>query len=355
MSTSYTAFQKQADRGFFPGTTMAAPYTGWSSAAPTEGGAPATPEQIRSQEAWTEGFKEGLVNAVKGDAFRGLARGGLREIADTLDFMQDAPVRTAFITPMLLGRGVTYMTGSNKAENGIRKTRNFLNNILNFGGHQITGGLRGVSNAKLLDPKHLSREAYDQAVLAGRGGVVAADLAISGRLPAKALNILAATQLPDAATQGAASVESVIRETRSAAKERAVHAAHSDLFARKYKPAGPVVEWQPDIQNVSGIPTSVMDAAAIEEIKKDPAVSAEIRKQRIQDYRDVIKYDNAVKQLKQTTKQIGGAGAGGLVGLTAAHQITKRIPVLQKKRILRYLINLLTASGAGYAGWRLFK
>lgn len=325
---------------------MPVPHTGRSAAAPTEGAIPATPEQIRSQEAWTEGFKAGLAGALKGDGFRGLTRGALHETADTLDFIQNAPVRTAFIPPMLIGKGITYTTGNDKAEQGIRKTRNFLNNLLNFSGHQITGSMRQIADTKALDPKHLSQEAYDQSVLAGKGGIMAADLAISGKLPTKALNILAATEIPDAVTQGAAAVEPVVKEMRSAARRQAGHDAMVGYFKnRTQTPAGPFIAHVPKLEK------NFINDLAISEAAMDPEGSEILN--RIDQDADTINTQRAIKELKQLAKQTAGAGAGGLIGLTAAHQITRRIPALKKRRILRYLLNAAAAGGLGYAGWKL--
>lgn len=343
---TYEAFKKQADRSFFPGSTMPVPYTDRSSAAPTEGAIPATAEQIRSQEAWKEGFKEGLAGALKGDGFRGLARGALHETADTLDVIQNAPVRTAFIPPMLIGKGITYTTGNDKVEQGIRKTRNFLNNLINFSGHMVTGGMRHLAETKALDPEHLSQEAYDQSVLAGKGGIMAADLAISGKLPTKALNILAATEIPDAVTQGAAAVEPVVKELRSAARRQAGHNAMTEYFKNRTRtPAGPFIAHVPKLEK------NFINDLAISEAAMEPEGSEILN--RIEQDADTINTQRAIKELKQIAKQTAGAGAGGLIGLTAAHQITKRIPALKKRRILRYLLNAAAAGGLGYAGWKL--
>lgn len=325
---------------------MPVPHTGRSAAAPTEGALPATPEQIRSQEAWKEGFKEGLTGALKGDGLRGLTRGALHETADTLDFIQNAPVRTAFIPHMLIGKGITYTTGNDKVEQGIRKTRNFLNNLINFSGHMVTGGMRHLADAKALDPKHLSQEAYDQSVLAGKGGIMAADLAISGKLPTKALNILAAIEIPDAVTQGAAAVEPVVKELRSAARRQAGHDAMVGYFKnRTQTPDGPFITHVPKLEK------NFINDLAMSEAANDPE-GVEIL-DRIEQDADTINTQRAIKELKQLAKQTAGAGAGGLIGLTAAHQITKRIPALRKRRILRYLLNAAAAGGLGYAGWKL--
>lgn len=343
---TYKAFKKQADRSFFPGSTMPVPYTDRSSAAPTEGAIPATPEQIRSQEAWKEGFKEGLAGAFKGDGVRGLTRGALHETADTLDFIQNAPVRTAFIPPMLIGKGITYTTGNDKAEQGIRKTRNFLNNLLNFSGHMVTGGMRQLADTKALDPKHLSQEAYDQSVLAGKGGIMAADLAISGKLPTKVLNVMAATELPDAITQGAAAVEPTVKALRAAARRQAGHDAMVGYFKnRTQTPAGPFIAHVPKLEK------NFINDLAMSEAANDPE-GAEIL-DRIEQDADTINTQRAIKEFKQLAKQTAGAGAGGLIGLTAAHQITKRLPALKKRRILRYLLNAAAAGGLGYVGWKL--
>ena len=325
---------------------MPVPYTGRSAAAPTEGATPATAEQMRSQKAWKEGFKEGLAGALKGDGFRGLARGALHETADTLDFIQNAPVRTAFIPPMLIGKGITYTTGNDKAEQGIRKTRNLLNNLLNFSGHMVTDGMRQLADARVLGLKHLSQEAYDQSVLAGKGGIMAADLAISGKLPTKVLNVMAATELPDAVTQGAAAVEPVVKEIRSAARRQAGHDAMVDYFKnRTQAPAGPFIAHVPKLEK------NFINDLAMSEAAMDPE-GAEIL-DRIEQDADTINTQRAIKELKQLAKQTAGAGVGGLIGLTAAQQITKRIPALKKRRILRYLLNAAAAGGLGYAGWKL--
>ena len=347
---TYEAFKKQADRSFFPGSTMPAPYTGRSAAAPKEGAPALTLEQQARldawNDAWSEGFKEGLAGAIKGDGWRGLARGALQETADTLDFIQDAPIRTAFIPPMLVGKGITYTTGNDKVEQGIRKTRNFLNNLLNFSGHQVTGGMRDIAKAKALDPKYLSQDAYDSAVMAGKGGIMAADLAISGKLPTKVLNVMAATELPDAITQGAAAVEPVVKEIRSAARRQAGHDAMVAYFKnRTQAPAGPFIAHVPKLEK------NFINDLAMSEAANDPE-GAEIL-DRIEQDAETLETQHALKELKQLAKQTAGAGAGGLIGLTAAHQITKRIPALKKRRILRYLLNAAAAGGLGYAGWKL--
>ena len=336
---------------------MPASHPGRSAAAPTKGGVPATQEQRRSQEAWVEGFNEGLAGALAGDGYRGVARGALREAADTIDFVQDAPVRAAFIPPMLLGKGITYTTGNDKAEQTIRKTRNFINNLLNAGGHAVTGGMRDLANVKALDPKYLTQDAYNQAVLAGQGGILAADLATFRKLPTGLQGALNAVQLSDVGTRIPAAVEAGIKDAIKAQHEANIPLASHDVnlmrFSRKYKPNGPLVKWSPDIPSVNGIPTSIEDIAGIEALKKEPAFKEGLKQQRIQDYKDVIEYDKAVEQLKQMAKQFAGGTAGGVAGLIAAHQITKRIPALQKRRILRYLLNTLAATGGGYAAWKL--
>ena len=303
-----------------------------------------------TSDAALEGFKEGLVNGVvKGDSFRGLARGALTELADTVDFAADAPARTLFIGPMLAGKAVTKATNNRKVENLIRGMRDGLLSIGNYPVHALTKGYRAVANSSALDPKHLSQEAYDLAVSSGKGGMLAGSLATEMALPGAAVNVLAATQIPDAVTRGAASVDAIRQEQLDAVKQQDSREAAIDILMSRHKaPDGPVVSWDPEVKSFAGMPSSVMDIAGQKALMDTPEMKQIQREQIIQDAKDLVKYDRAVA----LAKQIAGASAGGLVGLTAAHQITKRIPVLQKKRVLRYLINMVAATGLGYAGWK---
>ena len=312
-------------------------------------GAEGLEQHIEGGDAALEGFKEGLVNGVvKGDSFKGLTRGALNELADTTDFAVDAPIRTLFINPLLAGKAVTKATGNDKLERIIRAMRDKTVSLSNVPAHLLSKGYRSVANSSALDPKYLPPEAYDLAVGSGKGGVILGSIAAEMGLPGAAVNALAATQIPDAVTRGAAAVDTVRQQAIDEAKHDASQAAAIDILAKRHIPAGPVVEATPDIKSFDGKPASIMDIAGQEAFKKSPEGKKIIRDQIIQDYKDVINYDRALAAMKQTA----GAGIGGLVGLTAAHQITKRIPALKKKRILRYLINMVAATGLGYAGWK---
>lgn len=317
-----------------------------------------TPEQkahnAMINDAFNEGFIEGGAGALAGDGYRGLVRGALQLGADSINEVADAPVRVAAIPTMLGGKAITYATGDDRVENGIRKTRNFLNNVFNLPTHIITGGIKDLANSKLLDPKHLSPEAYKGAVDAGKLGVTLADLAITHKMPVAAANATVYPVLADGVTRGAAAVEDVVKEGIKERKAQANHNAAIELFAKRHKaPNGPVVDWNPEIKSFAGKPTSLFDIVGLEELKKDPEGKELLRQQRIQNLKEQIDYDKQVADLVKKLKQTTGAGLGGVGGLVAAHQITKRIPALKKRKALRYLLNIAAAGGLGYAGWKL--
>jgi len=313
-------------------------------------GAEGYEQHLEANPAAREGFQEGLINGVlKGDSFRGLARGALNESADATDFAVDAPIRALFINPMLAGKAVTKATGSNKLENIIRAMRNRTVSLSNIPVHLLTKGTRVIANSSALDTKHLPQEAYNLAVKSGELGTLAGSIVTEAALPGAAVNALAATQIPDAVTRGAASVDAVRQHQMNEAKQQAAKDVSISMLLKKYKaPDGPIVSWQPEVKAFAGSPASIMDIAGEKALSETPEMKQLQREQIIQDAKEMIKYDRAVDHAKKMT----GAGIGGLVGLTAAHQITKRIPVLQKKRVLRYLINMVAASGLGYAGWK---
>lgn len=355
MSTSYTAFQKQADRSFFPGTTMAAPYTGRSSAAPTEGGASATPEQIRSQEAWTEGFIEGGAGALAGDGYRGVARGALNTTADTIDAFVDPPARLMTSPALLLAHAMTRITGSDKAERKIRKGRDLLLNLWNIVPHAVSSGLRDLASSEALDPKYLTPEAYHEAEIAGNLGAGAAEMALTRNLPGSFWwKYFAPVTMSDA----------VINELDKAVQEAREHASDAD----SKRPYGPIVSTAPNKYSYKvRKSTPVLDAAEEQLAKESPEGQAALKEQRRQRNEAFYKAKEQNEAAKQEAKQkkheqgaseakaeqMLGAGVGGFAGLVAAHQITKRIPALQKRRILRYLINTLAAGAGGYAAWKL--
>ena len=300
------------------------------------------------------GFKEGLIGAAKGDALRGVARGALQLGADSINEMADLPVRAAYIPSMLGGKAITYATGSDRVENSIRKTRDFINKILNGPTHAATRGMKSLAEIKALDPKHLTPDAYKGAINAGKLGVTLADLALTHKMPATMANAFVYPLLADGATRGAAAVEGAIKENLAEQKAQASNNAAIDLFARKHKvPNGPVTDWNPDVQAFAGKPTSIFDIAGMETIKKSPEGKELLRQQNIQNIKDQIDYDKQVAELAKKLKQSAGAGIGGVGGLIAAHQITKRIPALKRRKALRYLINALATGGLGYAGWKL--
>lgn len=340
---TYNEFKKQAD----------------AIAMGQMGGMPKmTPEQQQHakmlSDAWTDGLIEGGAGALTGDGYRGVARGALNTGADTINEVADAPVRLAFAPAIIGGKAITYTTGNDKIENGIRQTRNFANNVFNLPTHVLTGGMKELANNKLLDPKYLSPEAYEGAVDAGKLGVTLADLALTSKMPAAAINATVYPVLADGVTRGAAAVEDVVKEGIKEHKAQANHNAAIELFARRHKaPNGPVVDWNPEVKSFAGKPTSLFDIAGLEELKKDPEAKELIRQQRIQGYKDQIEEDRRIAAILKGMKQTAGAGIGGLAGLTAAHQITKRIPALKKRKVLRYLLNMAAAGGLGYAGWKL--
>lgn len=309
-----------------------------------------TPEQKAHNdmlnEAFNEGFIEGGAGALAGDGYRGVARGALNTAADTVDSLVDAPVRTAYMPAMVAGKGITWLTGNDKAERVIRALRNITNAVGNFPMHMLTGATRDLANSKALDPKYLTPEAYQGAVDAGTGGVILADLAISSKLPAKLVSTLAGMEIADAVSREASAVEGDIKANIAAAKRQASHDAMVDYFKKKtQKPAGPIVAWAPELKD------TLWNQIAVHEAEKDPEGRAIL--DQIDADREKLDYQKALKQLKQLGKQTAGAGIGGALGLTAAHQITKRIPYLKKRKMLRYLINMIGAGGAGYAGWKL--
>lgn len=336
-----------------PSAKLAKPITGQqakTAAFNMPRGAEGLEQHIEGGDAALEGFKEGLVNGVvKGDSFKGLTRGALNELADTTDFAVDAPIRTLFINPMLAGKAVTKATGNDKLERIIRAMRDKTVSLSNVPAHLLSKGYRSIANSSALDPKHLPQEAYDLAVGSGKGGVLLSSIAAEMALPGAATNVLAATQIPDAVTRGAASVDAVRQQKLHEAKQQAAKDVSMSMLLKKYKaPDGPIVSWQPEVKSFAGYPISIMDIAGEKALSETPEMKQLQREQIIQDAKDMIKYERAVALAKKMT----GAGIGGLVGLTAAHQITKRIPALQKKRVLRYLINMVAASGLGYAGWK---
>lgn len=309
-----------------------------------------TPEQqahnAMLNDAFNEGFIEGGAGALAGDGYRGVARGALNTAADTVDSLVDAPVRIAYMPTMVAGKGITWLTGNDKTERVIRALRNMTNTIGNFPMHMLTGATRDLANSKALDPKYLTPEAYKGAVNAGTGGVILADLAISGKLPTKLISSLAGMEIADAVSREASAVEGDIKANLAAAKRQASHDAMVDYFLKKTeKPAGPIVTWAPKLKD------TLWNQIAIHEAERDP--SGAERLAQLEEDREKLDYQAALKQLKQLGKQTAGAGVGGALGLTAAHQITKRIPYLKKRKMLRYLINMIGAGGAGYAGWKL--
>lgn len=308
-----------------------------------------TPEQKahndRLHEAFNEGFIEGGAGALAGDGYRGVARGALNTAADTVDSLVDAPVRIAYMPTMVAGKGITWLTGNDKTERVIRALRNMTNAVGNFPMHVLTGATRDLANSKALDPKYLTPEAYKGAVNAGTGGVILADLAISGKLPAKLIGSLAGMEIADAVSREASAVEGDIKANIAAAKRQASHDAMVDYFLKKTeKPAGPIVAYVPELKD------TLWNQIAVHEAERDPRGAERLAQ--IED-REKLDYQAALKQLRQLGKQTAGAGVGGALGLTAAHQITKRIPYLKKRKMLRYLINMIGAGGAGYAGWKL--
>ena len=311
-------------------------------------------ERKARDDAALVGFKEGLIGAAKGDVLRGVARGALQLGADSINEVVDAPIRAAAIPTMLGGKAITYVTGNDRVENGIRKTRNFLNNVFNLPTHMITGGIKDLANSKMLDPKHLSPEAYKGAVDAGKLGVTLADLAITHKMPVAAANATVYPVLADGITRGAAAIEDAAKEQIKERKAQGSHNAAIELFAKRHRtPNGPVVDWNPEIKSFAGKPTSLFDIVGLEELKKDPEGKELLRQQRIQDLKEQIDYDKQISDIAKKLKQSAGAGVGGVGGLIAAHQITKRIPALKKRRALRYLLNIAAAGGLGYAGWKL--
>lgn len=348
MNSSYTAFKKQADRSFFPGSTMAAPYTERSAAAPTEGGVPATPEQIRSQEAWNEGFKEGLTGAIRGDGFRGVARGFMRTAPALIDSALDAPIRAKYIPSMLGAKGVTAITGNDKLEQFVRKLRalDMKRNILP---HKATSGIRQFAESKALDPKYLSPAAYQGAVDAGTGAAYATDFALYRGIP---MGILAGMQTADELSKIPGEINKAKAEAR--AKQAILDRMLNRVIMRTAGPrvattSGPTLLQQMEQESK----TPILDASMKKLIEQDPEYKELISQQKKREYKDLLEQYRQIARLKQTAKQTGVAGLGGLAGLAVAHQITKRIPALKKRKALRYLLNMAAAGGLGYAGWKL--
>jgi hypothetical protein len=311
-------------------------------------------EKAARDAAALAGFKEGLIGAAKGDGLRGVTRGALQLSADSINEIAEAPVRLAFAPALIGSKAITYTTGNDKIENGIRQTRNFANNVFNLPTHMWTGGMKQLANSKLLDPKYLSPEAYEGAVDAGKLGVTLADLALASKMPAEAVNATVYPVLADAATRGAANFEAGVKQEIKERKAQTSNRASIELLDKLHKkPNGPIVDLDSDVKTFAGKPTSVFDIAGIEAAKKDPEAKEVIRQQRIEALKEQIEEDRRLDAIIKSMKQTAGAGIGGLAGLTAAHQITKRIPALKKRKALRYLLNMAAAGGLGYAGWKL--
>lgn len=313
-----------------------------------------TPEQKAHNDAFNEGFLEGAAGALAGDGYRAFARGVLEEGADTLDAYRKAPGNLLFSMPMLAGKINTRVTGDASKEQALREMREAFNNTLTFPGYFITKGMRALAKNKGLDPKWLTQEAYDASKLGGKGFVWGADAALlSKAAPAPVRDVagkLTTAVIADALGSGTTHVGEAIldtvQEAKAEAKRQASHDAMVDYFKKKTeRPAGPIVVWSPKLKD------TLWNQIAVQEAAKDPE-GADILDQ-IDADREKLDYEKALKQLKQLGKQTAGAGVGGAVGLATAHQITKRIPYLKKRKMLRYLINMIGAGGIGYAGWKL--
>lgn len=344
-----TSMTKQAERSFFPGSTMPMPSTERSAPVP-EGGIYLTPEQLEyiraGDKAWVEGFNEGLAGALAGDGYRGVARGALNTTADTIDEFVDPPARLATSPLLLLGHILTAATGSTKAEDKIRAGRDAILKWWNLIPHSVTSGMRQVADSKALDPKYLTNEAYNESVRAGKLGAIAAELVATKNIPG---SFWWKYFIP--VTTGDAVITTIddnLQAVKTEKRQQAGHDALVDYFKKRTEmPAGPFIAHVPKIER------NFINDLAINEAANDPEGSEIL--ERIENDAENIDYHRALKQLKQMGKQVAGTGVGGLVGLTAAHQITKRIPALQKRKILRYLINSLATVGGGYVGYRLME
>ena len=111
--------QKQAEWGLPAGSAQYSQALTGTSVTPP----PYMRDQAAKADASRESvaaFKEGLRNGVlKGDSVRGLIRGGANGMADTIDYLYDAPTRSAFAPAMLLAKAVTAVTGNPGYENQV--------------------------------------------------------------------------------------------------------------------------------------------------------------------------------------------------------------------------------------------
>lgn len=322
---------KKAERSFFPGTTAPAPSTKRSAPAPTQGALHGlTPQQKEIEAAADAAFRKALVDgALKGDSWRGLIRGGMKATADSIDFFYDAPVRTLFAPQILLGKLYKAKTGDDSYERGARQVRDKIvaANVLP---HLISKAYRGLADTSLLDPKHLEPEDFKLAEASGYGGAVAAEAILEMATPAAAQRVLAVAQLPDIITTNGKPVFEALNE---AAKENAQSGRNKNI---------------PMLHPIRK-PSLMLDADKLVERNQDK------KKQRLRRFlaESLIEKEQTEEQNKNKRfDQSLAAGVGGFLGLVGAHQITKRIPALKKKRILRYLINAAAAGGAGYAAWK---
>ena len=283
-------------------------------------------------DAWAQGFKEGLTGAIKGDGPRGVARGFMNETADAIDFFVDSPVRATWTPAMLLAKAITYTTGSKKAENAVRKARNEMSNIVGWAPHLLARGYREAAKSKLLDPKYLSQDAYAGAVAAGKGAGIATDLVLESAIPAGlARKLIYGSQLIDAAGTSGAAVERAVRDAADSGEQK--------TFTYKANPNTPILNMSME---------KLFDESA-----EGKETLHDLKNLRNEIISENIKENNKIDTAEQLTKQIAGTGVGGLAGFVAAHQITKRIPYLQKRKMLRYLLNVLGAGAVGYSGWKL--
>ena len=316
-------FRKQADRSFFPSSTMPAPYTGRSSAAPMAW--PATEKQIAEQKAWVEGFGEGLKGALKGDGFRGLIRGGLHESADITDWLGEAPYKAPFIPAMLLAKALKWTTGNKAYEEAVRDARKSVVNTGALTTHALTNGMRRIADIKALDPKYLTQDAYNQSVLAGRAGVIAADMAVGSKIDT-ALKLGSWLKL----FRHANKTPNMARAMRAARTVRKLNKAYNRiLLAEGLAEIGGAV--------ASGVEDDV--EATIDQInsqQQSPPGAPTIK-------------DNRAASAPYLAAMLGATAGLGTYGVTSL------IPKLKNKKALRLLLAGLAAIPGAYAGYKVVQ
>lgn len=293
--TKYAAVDSPITRSVYPMGVGSAP-----KPAPT----PSTPydpvvAQIRKNQDdayWqgaVEGFNDGYLKAMKGDGWRGLARGSLNTTAEVIDSISDI-AGDALTNPGVLYGKIKYLaTGDKSTEEKFVKARDFINKKLPGGYvvHKLTDGLRWLAARKGLDPKELDPEDYKLSEYAGNGAVYGAEAALTGK------------------AFGALKGWPWLR--RLLITEEAVRAANA---------------------TTRGVESAIDQQAA----------EIEAQRQLQEDYQ---------KKITRIQQSIGTAAGMGIAGI-GTYGLTSVIPKLRKKKALRLLISSLAAIPGGYIGYK---